>query len=272
MFDDLKEALGEKGFKIILIGGAVLFVAALALSSRSTEDDEVLVSPTGYMSYPDAVTNANTIIDSVNQFTEYTGDRVIASTSGYMEEGIDRILSGMASEFDEIDGSIAGLGGTLDSVAADVGTIKTDLGTVKQSVSSIQSGMTSIKSDVSSVKTSTSSVFDRTRESKAILEEIKALASGSTEKVVLGAPTSVPSGVMSTPNGSGNYGKTSYTGNSLVDGLKAAGVYSLGGKAVDDPASRVALAKANGISDYTGTPAQNTQLLNKLKTGTLKKV
>ena len=32
------------------------------------------------------------------------------------------------------------------------------------------------------------------------------------------------------------------------------------------------LAAANGISNYTGTPAQNTQLLNQLKAGTLKKV
>lgn len=57
-----------------------------------------------------------------------------------------------------------------------------------------------------------------------------------------------------------------YTGSSvsIVDALKAVGVDS-------SKANRTKIAKANGISNYTGTASQNTKLLNLLKQGKLKK-
>lgn len=57
-----------------------------------------------------------------------------------------------------------------------------------------------------------------------------------------------------------------YTGksSSLVDGLKAVGANS----SYD---YRKKIAKANGISNYSGTSSQNTSMLKKLKAGTLKK-
>lgn len=57
-----------------------------------------------------------------------------------------------------------------------------------------------------------------------------------------------------------------YTGssNSLVTGLNTVGAGS-------SYAYRKQIAAANGISNYSGTAAQNTQLLNWLKAGTLKK-
>lgn len=57
-----------------------------------------------------------------------------------------------------------------------------------------------------------------------------------------------------------------YTGSSvsIVDALKAIGVDS-------SMNNRKKIAKANGISNYSGTASQNTQLLNLLKQGKLKK-
>ena len=57
-----------------------------------------------------------------------------------------------------------------------------------------------------------------------------------------------------------------YTGSSvsLVDALKSIGVDS-------SMNNRKKIAKANGISNYTGTSSQNTKLLNLLKQGKLKK-
>lgn len=57
-----------------------------------------------------------------------------------------------------------------------------------------------------------------------------------------------------------------YTGSSvsLVDALKSIGVDS-------SITNRKKIAKANGISNYTGTSSQNTKLLNLLKQGKLKK-
>lgn len=56
----------------------------------------------------------------------------------------------------------------------------------------------------------------------------------------------------------------SYTGVSIVDGLRSIGVNN-------SYSYRSTIAVANGISGYEGTPAQNTQMLNLLKAGKLKK-
>ena len=60
------------------------------------------------------------------------------------------------------------------------------------------------------------------------------------------------------------YPKCSYKGNSIVDGLKSIKVDS-------SYSHREKIAKANGINGYKGTSSQNTQMLNLLKQGKLKK-
>ena len=55
-----------------------------------------------------------------------------------------------------------------------------------------------------------------------------------------------------------------YTGVSIVDGLKSVGANS-------SYSYRATIAVANGISGYRGTAAQNTQMLDLLKAGKLKK-
>lgn len=68
--------------------------------------------------------------------------------------------------------------------------------------------------------------------------------------------------VSTTTNGPTYYKKTSYTGVSLVEGLASIGVtcnYTLQKK----------IAAANGITNYSGTAAQNTKMLNLLKQGKL---
>ena len=254
MFEDLKSLSGEKWFWPVIIGGGALFVLAL-VTSGSKNSDEVLLNPTDYTSYPDAVTNANAIIDSVNQFTEYTGDRIIASTSGYMEEGLDRIWSGMSDELGNIDSSIASLSGKVDSVASSVGSIRVNTSTVGGSTATV-SGSNTGGSSSSSKKTTTTTTTTTKPATTTTTTTSKPATTTTTTKAA--APAT--------------YAKTNYTGVSLVDGLKSVGVYSIGGKDVGSWQSRVELAKANGISNYTGTAAQNTQLLNSLKAGTLKKV
>lgn len=57
---------------------------------------------------------------------------------------------------------------------------------------------------------------------------------------------------------------TTYTGTSLVDYLNLSDNGHLGGSSFNN---RKKLAQANGISNYTGTASQNTNLLNKLRGG-----
>ena len=64
---------------------------------------------------------------------------------------------------------------------------------------------------------------------------------------------------------SNNYLKAYYLGGSLVDALKSIGVDA-------SFTNRKKLAQANGISNYVGTPGQNTTMLSLLKQGKLKRV
>lgn len=66
------------------------------------------------------------------------------------------------------------------------------------------------------------------------------------------------------PPSSNCYPKYTGSSTSLVEALNAIGVDS-------SYTNRTAIAKANGITNYSGTAAQNTELLNKLKAGTLVK-
>ena len=64
--------------------------------------------------------------------------------------------------------------------------------------------------------------------------------------------------------GTSYYPKYTVSSTSIVDALKAIGVDS-------SYNNRAKIAKANGISNYSSTASQNTQLLNLLKQGKLKK-
>lgn len=63
-----------------------------------------------------------------------------------------------------------------------------------------------------------------------------------------------------TTSSTSNKSNGTYTGGSIIDYLNSIGVDS-------SFANRKKLAKANGISNYTGTASQNTKLLNLLRSG-----
>ena len=80
-------------------------------------------------------------------------------------------------------------------------------------------------------------------------------------------PTNETSGstsASSTTTTNNYFAKCSYTGVSIVDGLKSI-------KAESSYSYRSKIAKANGISNYSGTAAQNTKMLTLLKSGKLLK-
>lgn len=253
MLDDLKKVFGEKGFLIVIGVGVVLFVVALLMGDKS--DGDTMVTPTGYTSYPDAVTNANTIIDSVNQYTAYTGDRIIESTGGYMEEGLKNLQGNIETSLDDIDASYDSI---LNSLSTMNRAQETTSQPVKQSkplreqVNTIKSNMLKVQSHKSTLKTP---------------QQISIENPGVP--IPVDNPTSTT--VKTTEKATQYYNKANYNGTSLVDGLKSVGVHSIDGKSVGSWNSRKELAAANGIQNYTGTAAQNTALLNKLKAGTLVK-
>lgn len=77
---------------------------------------------------------------------------------------------------------------------------------------------------------------------------------GISGKSTAGSANTGSSNVVSRPSGSG------YTGNSIVDYLNSKGIDS-------SPENRRKLATQYGISNYTGTAAQNLKLLEKMRGG-----
>lgn len=93
--EKMSKSLGKNG-KTLLIGAAVV-VGGLALfkgMSRGEEDSGEWITPTGFRSYPDAVTNANVIMGEVNDHTtaeeEITRDK-IDDLQDYAQKGIEDI-------------------------------------------------------------------------------------------------------------------------------------------------------------------------------------
>ena len=97
---------------------------------------------------------------------------------------------------------------------------------------------------------------------------LNSMKSGTLVKPSSSSSSSSSSTKSSSSSSSSTYSYTSKSGlntsGSIVDALKAAGADS-------SYAARKAIAEANGITNYTGTAAQNTALLNSMKAGTLKK-
>lgn len=132
MLDKLEEIFGKKGVWIVaaIAGGA--FLIAL-LSGKNNEGETTLVSPTAYSSYPDAVTNANVIIDSVNEYTDFSAGQIldkIESTNGYIENGLNDLKESMNSGFGSMNDAFDDLDADMESIKTDLSGIKTNTNTL----------------------------------------------------------------------------------------------------------------------------------------------
>lgn len=90
------------------VGLLIIVMSLLSSDSGSGESSELVVSR-GYTAYPDAVTNANTIIGEVNDNTnanfDYLQD-ILDAMQGYQEEGKADILDKIDQNTDKIVGVI----------------------------------------------------------------------------------------------------------------------------------------------------------------------
>lgn len=267
VIDDFKESVGDNGFMYIIIGFGALFAISLLKDSGSGSSYTV---PTSYASYPDAVTNANVIIDTLQDSIDYSEQNIKEYVDGqitetntninsqfdylnnYMQEGLakqeelsNKIYDTTVNGFGEISNQIVDVGNSVSS----------SFSSMSNTISSLQSQLNSVQSSVSDVSSTVNKINTTTTATNTTANAIK-----NTVTTNKSASTSTSVGTTKTNTSTL---KTSYTGNSIVDGLKSAGVDS-------SYAYRSQLAKANGITNYTGSASQNTALLNKLKNGTLK--
>lgn len=114
MLEDLKDIFGKKGLIIVGVGAAALFVISL-LSEKNSSGE--MTQAVGYTSYPDAVTNANVIIDSVNEYSDFNTQQVLDRLGGMGDmfgDSFNKLEENMTNEFNEIDAGFESVAGKLD--------------------------------------------------------------------------------------------------------------------------------------------------------------
>lgn len=268
----LKKGLGKNGYALLLAGGAVV---ALVIILRSNKDDEIedYTVPTGVASYPDVGENADVVISSIGSSIDYAQDEIIDSIGETIKDSKDDIIENDNDNTDTILDAIkttnpmytdisSSDGGTSYQTPKELISYKTDVtpadsmamaSTIAGALSGLPFGVTTA---ISNGKTQGKSV-----NSALANGTMSAVKKKSNTNPKTGKKTATKTNVDNSK--STTIKKTNYKGNSIVDGLKSAGVNS----SYDN---RKKLAQANGIKNYTGTASQNTKLLNSLKSGTLK--
>ena len=260
VIEDVTEVVKDnKGLVIGGIGVILLIVLLTKNKSGSNSTSEDYQLATSYSSYPDAVTNANTIIDSLqgsidasdSDIKEFMSDNFTVAKD-YMTEGLDKVI--------ENNNKIQ------DTTIQSTDTIRNDINTVNTKVDNVQNYLTTTVTPKVDTVQNTVNTVNKTVNSTA--KTVKKVESNTNKIKKAVAPAKPKATAKTTPKTAikknNTIKKSNYKGNSIVDGLKSAGVNS----SFDN---RKKIAQANGIKNYTGTASQNTALLNKLKKGTLKK-
>lgn len=276
------------------VGACVVFY--LLLSGKNEE--AVLVPATGYTSYPDAVTNANVIIGEVNDHTTTEINELkeghdsilenMLSQTEYYREGLQQVLDKADTSTHEVMGAIQTqqdlLGdiksnqnqnhaSLLDIINQGTLDIQATIGTSTGALSNkIDASTASVQSSVSQVQSSNNVLSNAVNTLKNTVNKVTTVKTVTTNKTTsnpkTSGTTSKKTGTTSKKTG-GTYTYATKSGlntsTSIVDALKAIGVNS-------SMSNREKIAKVNGIKNYTGSASQNISLLNKLKSGTLKKV
>ena len=264
VIEDVQEVVKDN--KGLVIGGVAVIVLIVLLTknnSGNSSDSEEYQLATSYSSYPDAVTNANTIIDSLQgsidasdlDMKEFMSDNFTVAKD-YMSEGLEKVIENnnklqdtTIQSTDTIRNDIGAVSTKVDNVQNYLTTTVTPkVDTVQKTVSTVNNTVNNVKNTVTNTAKSVKKVESNTNKIKKAVSTAKPKATAKT------TPKTKTKTIK----------KTSYKGNSIVDGLKSVGVNS----SYDN---RKKIAQANGIKNYTGTAKQNTELLNKLKKGTLKK-
>ena len=256
VIEDVQEVVKDN--KGLVIGGIAVIVLIVLLTKNNSgnTDSEEYQLATSYSSYPDAVTNANTIIDSLQgsidasdlDLKEFMTDNFTVAKD-YMSEGLEKVV--------ETNNKLQ------DTTIQSTDTIRNDIKSVNTKVDNVQNYLTTtVTPKVDTVQKTVNTVNKTVNSTAKTVKKVES-NTNSIKKVVSTAKPKTTAKTTPKTN-SKTIKKANYKGSSIVDGLKSVGVNS----SYDN---RKKIAQANGIKNYTGTTKQNTELLNKLKKGTLKK-
>ena len=258
--DDVKKGIGDKGFYILIAAAGAFGLYNLLKDNNGGSE---YVPATGYASYPDVGENSEVVIDSLSNEIWASHDEVV----GAIESSESEVIQNMDDHFEETNGYIQeGLNNQQEimdkieaprqnSVIEYANTVYFDR---NQPTSTSSYTVTDTKPEYA-VETKTIQTVGKpnTKSSKS-----KTKSNTPSTK----AATSTKKTTSATSPSTYNYTtkKGLNTNTSIVDALKATGADS-------SMAARKEIAAANGINNYKGTAAQNTKMLNMMKSGDLVK-
>lgn len=264
--DGAEKTLGKNGFLYICIGIGVIFL--IAYLSQDKQESASYTTATSYSSYPDAVTNANVIIDTLQDSIAYSEDNIkeyvqdsLEATNNYVLEGFEKQQE-LANTI--YDSSMDAMSELKENVAEQIEGVNTTVSGINSTVSGLQSSVSGLQSSVSNLSTKVDTVQTSVNKVQQTANTINKTTTATSQAIKKATTKAMPKTSTNVSKTTNTIKKTNYKGVSIVDGLKSVGVNS-------SYAYRQQLAKANGIKNYTGTATQNTALLNKLKSGKLKK-
>lgn len=258
-FENLKDTLGDNGFMFLMIGAVAFGLYNLLKSSDSSEDEGLQVA-NAYASYPDVDTNANVIMDSINNTIDSSTTDIIgtieSSTSEVIEtsnENKQEILDTLNEQDEKTSDYVNEGTNRVHTVYVTMSPTEETHGKGHISMPGIRGGETKKLKETSVTKKKPTNSATKKKQSNSTTK--KTSSSGARDKK---PPKAKSTYTYKTKSGLN-------TSTSIVDALKATGVNS-------SFSNREKIAKANGIKNYTGSASQNVTLLNKLKNGSLKKV
>ena len=275
--DDVKKGIGDKGFYILIAAVGAFGLYNLLKDNNSSE----YVSATGYASYPDVGENSEVVIDSISNeiwashdevvgAIETTESEVIQNMDDHFEETNGYIQEGLAAQqeiIQKIEEPIQGdtVYGYFDHPSGGV-FVQTD--TLSEAFAKANGQQKVVESKTVQIKGTPNKTSSTSKKTSSTSKKNSSKTSTATKSNTTStkAKTSTKKTTSVTSPSTYNYTtkKGLKTSTSIVDALKATGADS-------SMSARKDIAEANGIKNYSGTAAQNTKMLNMMKSGDLVK-
>ena len=258
--EDVKDRLGDKGFTVLVacLCGVAVYLVYRSSKSGGTE----YYAPTGVTGYPDIGENADVVMDSVNKTIEGS----INDFSGMMDSRLEYI-EGVLENIEE-----EAVKNTEEIIQNTNQNTNTIIQNSNQNTNSIiqnsNQNTQEIKQEVNNAKQEEEEYIRQTIEFvNALRAEVESVENATQTytppKTTVAKPATTQTPKPETYTYTQKAGLN--TNTSIVDALKASGADS-------SFQARAEIYYANGgKGTYTGSYSQNVDMLNKMKSGNLKK-
>lgn len=257
LVDDVRDKLGDKGFMILAcaLGGFGVYLVYKSFHTPTVSNEEY--APVGVTGYPDIGANADEVMGSVNSA---------------IEGSYNDMSSLLESRLEYIEGVLSDMDNNASQNTSEI------IQNSNQNTSAIiQNSNQNTQEVIQNSNQNTQEIIQTTEEVKqdfsAVVKQAVQNTENQTQNVVSSTLKTTTTKTTSTPKTTQKKEETyTYTtkaglntNTSIVDALKATGADS------SFNARAEIYYKNGGKGTYTGSYSQNVEMLNKMKSGQLKK-